>query len=81
MLLYFDDVLIISERAEQVLLTEIGQEFVLKEESIGQPMQYLGGKLHKVILENRLMAWSFSSTQYVQDAVKNVGEYLTARGE
>jgi hypothetical protein len=31
---------------------EIGQELVLQEESIGQPMQYLGGKLRKVTLEN-----------------------------
>ncbi len=81
MLLYVDDVLVVSERAEQVLWKEIGQEFVLKEESIGQPTQYLGGKIREVTLENGLMAWSFSSTQYVQAAVKNVEEYLMARGE
>jgi hypothetical protein len=80
-LLYVDDVLVISERAEQVLQKEIGQEFVLKDESIGKPKQYLRGKLHEVTLENGASAWSFSSTQYVQAAVKNVEEYLSSKGE
>ena len=80
-LLYVDDVLVISERAEQVLRKEIGQEFVLKDESIGKPTQYLGGKLREVTLENGVSAWSFSSTQYVQAAVKNVEEYLSSKGE
>jgi hypothetical protein len=62
-LLYVDDVLAISKRAEQVLQKEIGQEFVLKDESIGKPTQYLGGKLCGVTLENRVSAWSFCSTQ------------------
>ena len=80
-LLYVDDVLVISERAEQVLRKEIGQQFVLKEESIGKPTQYLGGKLREVTLDNGVSAWSFSSTQYVQAAVKNVEEYLSSKGE
>ena len=73
-LLYVDDVLVISERAEQVLRKEIGQQFVLKDESIGKPTQYLGGKLREVTLANGVLVWSFSSTQYVQAAVKNVEE-------
>ena len=80
-LLYVDDVLVISERAEQVLRKEIGQQFVLKDESIGKPTQYLGGKLREVTLANGVLAWSFSSTQYVQAAVKNVEEYLLLKGE
>ncbi len=44
-LLYIDDVLVISEHAEKVLRTQIGQHFVLREESIGKPTNYLGGKL------------------------------------
>jgi hypothetical protein len=51
-LLYVDDVLVISERAEKVLRTEIGQHFVLREESIGKPTNYLGGKLREVTLDN-----------------------------
>jgi hypothetical protein len=44
-LLYVDDVLVISENAESVLRKEIGQHFVLRDESIGPPSHYLGGKL------------------------------------
>jgi hypothetical protein len=44
-LLYVDDVLVISKNADNVLRKEIGQHFVLREESIGPPSQYLGGKL------------------------------------
>ena len=80
-LLYVDDVLVLSDRAEQVLRQEIGQQFVLKEESIGKPTQYLGGKLREVTLENGVSAWSFSSSQYVQAAVKNVEQYLSKKGE
>ena len=32
--------------------------------------------MSKVVLENGLTEWSFSSSQYVQTAVKNVKEYL-----
>jgi len=58
-LLYVDDVLCISDRAEDVLQKEIGQHFILKEESIGKPTQYLGGKLREVTLENGVSAWAF----------------------
>ena len=80
-LLYVDDVLVISERAEKVLRTEIGQHFVLREESIGKPTNYLGGKLREVTLDNGITAWAFGSCQYVQAAVKNVEDYLTSKGE
>ena len=80
-LLYVDDVLVISERAEKVLRTEIGQHFVLWEESIGKPTNYLGGKLREVTLDNGTMAWAFGSCQYVQSAVNNVEEYLASKGE
>jgi len=80
-LLYVDDVLCVSDRAEEVLRQEIGQHFILKEESIGKPTQYLGGKLREVTLENGVSAWAFGSTQYVQAAVRNVEEYLQKKGE
>ena len=37
---------------------------------------YLGGRVRKVQLENSVWAWSFSSSQYVQSAIKNVAEYV-----
>ena len=55
-LLYTDDTLVISERGEHVLQDEIGKYFELKEESIGPPDLYLGGKMRKVVLENGIKA-------------------------
>ena len=71
-LLYTDDCLVISDNAEAILRKEIGKSFTLKESSIGNPEQYRGGKLRKVVLENGAASWAFSSTQYVQEAVNNV---------
>ena len=75
-LLYVDDALVVSENAESILRNELGRYFELKEESIGPPDHYLGGKVRKVQLENGVDAWVFSSSQYVQTAVKNVEAYL-----
>ena len=61
-LLYCDDVLVISEHGEATLRNEIGKYFELKEESIGLPSIYLGGKMSKVTLNNGVEAWSFSSS-------------------
>jgi hypothetical protein len=80
-LLYVDNVLAISENAGTVLQKEIGQHFVLQEESIGPPSQYLGGKLCGVTLENGTKAWAFGSCQYVQAAVCNVEDHLAKTGE
>ncbi len=54
---------------------------MLREESIGRPSQYLGGKLCKVTLENGNKAWAFGSCQYVQTAVQNVEDHLAKSGE
>lgn len=42
-LLYTDDTLVVSEKAENILRNEIGSYFELKEESTGTPKIYLGG--------------------------------------
>ena len=76
-LLYVDDALVISENAEAILRKELGKYFEVKEESIGPPDHYLGGKVRKVQLENGVNAWAFSSSQYVQNAVKTVEAYLS----
>ena len=61
-LLYVDDCLVISHRAESLLQEEIGQHFMLKEESIGAPSQYLNGKLRKVTIDNGVDAWAWGSS-------------------
>ena len=75
-LLYVDDALMVSESAESILCNELRRYFHLKEESIGPSTVYLGSRVRKVQLENGVWAWSFSSSQYVQSAVKNVEEYV-----
>jgi hypothetical protein len=79
-LLHTDDALVISHKPEEVLRNEIGKYFGLKEASIGPPTIYLGGKMRKVKLDTGVEAWGYSSSQYVQQAVKNVEKYLTERG-
>ena len=79
-LLHTDDALVISHKPEQVLRNEIGKYFGLKEASIGPPTIYLGGKMRKVKLNTGAEAWGYSSSQYVQQAVKNVEAYLSERG-
>ena len=80
-LLYVDDCLVISENAEAIVRKEIGEHFKLKEDSIGRPSQYLGGKLREVRLANGQEAWAFGSSQYVQAAVTNVEECLAKKGK
>jgi hypothetical protein len=79
-LLHTDDALVISHQAESILRNEIGKYFGLKEASIGPPTIYLGGKMRKVRLDNDMEAWAYSSSQYVQQAVKNVEQHLSDRG-
>ena len=79
-LLYVDDMLVVSERAENVIRMEIGKYFELKEASIGMPDIYLGGKVSRVELANGVKAYTFSSSQYVKAAVSNVESYLKKQG-
>ena len=75
-LLYTDNALVVSENGERVLRNGLGKYFELKEESIGPPTLYLGGRLRLVTLEDGTQAWAFGSSQYVQSAVANVQQYL-----
>ncbi len=49
-LLYIDDVLVISDCADKVLCNEIGQHFILREESIRPPSIYLGESSERLLL-------------------------------
>ena len=75
-LLYVDNALVVSENAESILQNELRRYFLLEEESIGPPTVYLGGRVCKEQLVNGVWAWSFSSSQYVPSAIKNVEEYV-----
>jgi len=78
LLLYTDDCLCVSEHAEEAL-REIDNYFSLKENSIGPPKIYLGGKVSKVDLLSGIWAYSFSSSQYSKEAVKIVEQYLNKK--
>ena len=75
-LLYTDYALIVSQHAEETLGKDLGRYFELKQDSIGLPKIYLGGHCRRVQFDNGVEAWAFSSSQYVQAAVKNVEEYV-----
>jgi hypothetical protein len=79
-LIYTDDVLVVTTNGEHILRDGIERYFDLKEESIGPPKIYLGGHLQKVELKNGVKAWAFSSSQYVQEAVQNIEKYLDQKG-
>jgi hypothetical protein len=77
-LIYTDDLLVISENPKEVL-DKIDHYFPLKPGSITPPDVYLGAKISKYTLKNGVVAWAMSSSQYVQEAVKNVETYLRER--
>jgi hypothetical protein len=79
-LLYVNNVLVVSEKAEAVLQKEIGKDWILKEESISPPSKYLGGKLREVTLESGVKCRAFGLCQYVQLAVNNVVDHLQKKG-
>ena len=74
-LLYVDDCLAISHDAISVL-KQLDKFFQMKPGSIGDPDIYLGAKLRQVRLNNGITCWSMSSAKYVQEAVRNVEDYI-----
>ena len=75
MLLYVDDCLAIYETPKEAVL-QLDKFFNIQPRSIAPPNIYLGGKVNKICLQNMVEAWTFSSIQYVQEAVSNVDKFL-----
>ena len=65
---------------KKILRIETGKHFTLKEKSIGPPKICLGGKVRRVILKKGQKFWGYYSSQYFQNAVKNVEDFLKKRG-
>ena len=78
-LLYVDDCICISTDPEAIVRNEIGKYFLMMEASIREPDGYLGGKVRKVELDTGEVYWAFSSSQYVQEACKNIRNHLQLR--
>lgn len=74
-LLYVDDILIVSEHGDKVLREDLGKYFELKKKPIAFPSFYLGGKLHQVTLVNEENARAFGSSKYIQASVSNIEKY------
>ena len=74
-LLYTDDILPIVQEPGTFSREELGKRFTLKQKSIGSPEQCLGNKISLVTLENGVKYWSLNSSQFVEDAVKNIEDY------
>ena len=52
----------------------------MKRGSVGTPKLYLGEKFSKIYLPNGVEAYVVSTSQYVQESVKNFEKNLTAKG-
>ena len=78
-MLYVDDCLCISHNAKEAL-KRINKFFKMKPESIGDPNIYLGAKLRTTKLNNGVVAWSMSTSKYVQEAVTKVEDHLKREG-
>ena len=74
MLLCVDDCLAISETPKEAVL-QLDKFFKIQPNSIATPDIYLGGKVKKMRLSNMVEAQTFSSSQYVQEAVSNVDKF------
>ena len=75
MLLYVDYFLAISEIPKEAVL-QIDKFFKMRPNSIAPPDIYLGCKVKNMCLPNMVEAWTFSSSQYFQEAVSNVEKFL-----
>ena len=72
--------LIHESHQPQGALDRLGKYFTLKPGSVGPPKLYLGAKMSKVQLPNGVKSWAISTSQYVQEAVKNVEAHLKRKG-
>ena len=60
---------------------KIDKYFGLKPGSLADPSQYLGAKVRPMTMENGVMCWAMSGSQYVQEAVRNVRNELSKLGD
>ena len=65
------ELLVFNENAEWIFINEIRKYFELKEDPIGPTQMNLGDSARKVVLENSVEAWAFSSSQHAKATVNN----------
>ena len=74
-LIYVYDMMVIHNNTESVL-RQIDKYFKLKPSLIGDPAIYLGAKLKKMRLDNRVWAWVNIPARYIKELVANVEKYM-----
>ena len=79
LLIYTDDCLAVSVNPRGQL-EEVDKYFPMKPGSIEPPKIYLGAKISKVQLPNGVEAYAASTSQYIQNALKNLEEHLERKG-
>jgi hypothetical protein len=82
LLVYVDDILIISHEAK-THLEKLGMFYEFNLASVGPPTRYLGANVSKATIPGDPSGseyWAISSRSYVQNAVKNVKEMLQSEG-
>jgi hypothetical protein len=77
-LVYVDDVLVLSHQPEVTM--KALETFYRLKDGFAEPDRYLGAEVKKWTFpnDNTKTYWALSSSQYVQEAVKNVEKYLKA---
>ena len=75
LLTYVDDLLCISHEPS-LDLDKLDWYFTLKDNSRDVPKSYFGGQINAVKLSNNVHVWSFTSSKYVQEALKNVEKHI-----
>ncbi len=79
LLVYVDDVLVVSHAPEDVM-KQIGTEFEIKNGEYGPPQSYLGAGISKVQLGNGEECWAMDSKKYVKAAIEVVRGLLAEDG-
>jgi hypothetical protein len=79
LLVYVDDVLVVSNAPEEVMKC-IGSEFQIKNDEYGPPTIYLGAGISKYTLSDGKECWSMDSKQYVRSAIETVQNLLAEDG-
>jgi Reverse transcriptase (RNA-dependent DNA polymerase) len=78
---YVDDILVLSH-CPRAIMDRIGQSFDIKEASNKAPTEYLGADISRHTFEgDPISKWSMGSERYIKNALTNVTEWLTARGQ
>ena len=79
LLVYVDDVLVISHSPAEVM-EQIGKEFEIKNKEYGPPTSYLGAGISKVQLSTGETCWSMDSKKYVKAAIQVIQDLLAEDG-